>query len=91
MLQDPSVRKLITEGRLDESWTMSELLTRRESVWTWETFEYLAVIARDWEAQYPDGTYPRGMRRMNIPDAYREEDSKLGFSRLCATYLDTIT
>mgnify|MGYP001478974860 CR=1 FL=1 len=30
----------------------------------WENFEYLAVLCKQWEEQYPHGTYPKFARRM---------------------------
>jgi hypothetical protein len=30
----------------------------------WENFEYLAMLSRQWERDYANGTYPRGMERM---------------------------
>ncbi|HLN46905.1 MAG TPA: hypothetical protein VK216_01420, partial [Magnetospirillaceae bacterium] len=35
-----------------------------------ENFEYLAVLSEDYISRYPDGIYPRGMRRM--PEAPEE-------------------
>ena len=32
-----------------------------------ENFEYLAVVVQDWNARNPNGTYPRGVRRLTIP------------------------
>lgn len=33
----------------------------------WENFEYLAVLSDDWIRHHPS-TYPKGMRRMPLPD-----------------------
>jgi hypothetical protein len=33
----------------------------------WENFEYLAMLAEDWVAQHPRGTYPAGARRLALP------------------------
>ena len=35
---------------------------------TWENFEYLAVLSEDWLLSHPDGTYPRGVRRLPMPE-----------------------
>ncbi|MDQ6932461.1 MAG: DUF4760 domain-containing protein [Candidatus Eremiobacteraeota bacterium] len=32
----------------------------------WENFEYLAVLSEDWLRRYPNGGYPRGMRRSSF-------------------------
>jgi hypothetical protein len=30
----------------------------------WENFEYLAVLSQDWLKQHPQGTFPKGVRRL---------------------------
>jgi hypothetical protein len=47
----------------------------------WENFEYLVVRAREWERQFPEGAYPRGVQRLTIPDRYLAEDRALGITR----------
>jgi hypothetical protein len=32
----------------------------------WENFEYLAVLSQDWQKQHPQGTYPKGVRRIHL-------------------------
>lgn len=32
----------------------------------WENFEYLAILGEDFIKQYPDGLFPRSMRRMAV-------------------------
>ena len=44
----------------------------------WENFEYLVVRARDWERQFPQGAYPKGVERLEIPDPWLNEDRPLG-------------
>jgi hypothetical protein len=41
-------------------------LARTRSPVIWENFEYLVVKAREWEAQHPDGAYPKGTPRLKI-------------------------
>jgi hypothetical protein len=40
----------------------------------WENFEYVAVLAQDWEAKYPAGTYPANVRRIDLPNKWRSAD-----------------
>jgi hypothetical protein len=39
----------------------------------WENFEYVAVISEDFLARFPEGTYPRALRRMALDPVPREE------------------
>ena len=32
----------------------------------WENFEYLTVLAQDWLKENPEGTYPKGARRLKL-------------------------
>lgn len=36
----------------------------------WENFEYLVVISQDWIAAHPGGTYPAGVRRIDVPNRW---------------------
>jgi hypothetical protein len=47
----------------------------------WENFEYLVVRAREWERQFPEGAYPRGVPRLTISDRYLAEDRALEITR----------
>jgi len=47
----------------------------------WENFEYLAVRSEDWIAARPNGTYPRGVRRIEVPNRWREADEQYALSR----------
>ena len=41
----------------------------------WENFEYIVVLAEDWQAAYPNGSYPAGVRRIvYAPDPWGGED-----------------
>ena len=44
-----------------------ELYRRNRGPSTYENFEYLVVLAQDWETRHPDGNYPAGMRRLPLP------------------------
>lgn len=41
----------------------------------WENFEYLVVLAQDWTAEHPNGTYPAGVRRIEVPNPWRDSDA----------------
>ena len=38
-----------------------------------ENFEYLATLSEDFVKQYPEGTYPEGLRRQTLADDYPVE------------------
>ena len=42
----------------------------------WENFEYLTVLSQDWLAAHPNGTYPPGMRRIELKDEWAEADAR---------------
>jgi hypothetical protein len=46
----------------------------------WEKFEYLAVLAQDWIATHPKGTYPARMRRIDVQDDWLEADRQYAAS-----------
>jgi hypothetical protein len=46
----------------------------------WENFEYLAVLAQDWMAANPNGTYPAGARRLELKDEWLETDKQYAAS-----------
>jgi hypothetical protein len=46
----------------------------------WENFEYLTVLAQDWEAAHATGTYPAGMRRIKIDYPWLEADKQYAAS-----------
>jgi hypothetical protein len=42
----------------------------------WENFEYLTVISQDWLAAHSNGTYPPGVRRIELKDTWLEADTQ---------------
>ena len=46
----------------------------------WENFEYLTVLSQDWEARYPSGTYPAGVRRIELNYEWLEADKQYAAS-----------
>jgi hypothetical protein len=50
-----------------------------DSSW-YENFEYLIVLAQDWKAAHPNGTYPAGVRRIEINYPWLEADREYAAS-----------
>jgi hypothetical protein len=48
------------------------LVRRRGGPLVWENFEYLVVQARKFNAQHPDGAYPKGAPRLQIDVTWPE-------------------
>jgi hypothetical protein len=46
----------------------------------WENFEYLTVVAQDWLAAHPKGTYPADVRRIELKDEWLEADRQYAAS-----------
>jgi|HubBroStandDraft_4_1064222.scaffolds.fasta_scaffold00001_363 hypothetical protein len=46
----------------------------------WEKFEFLTVMAQDWIAAHPKGSYPVGMRRIDLKDEWLEADMEYAAS-----------
>ncbi|MFN2449854.1 MAG: ABC transporter substrate-binding protein [Candidatus Baltobacteraceae bacterium] len=42
----------------------------------WENFEYFVVLSQAWYAAHPDGTYPSGVRRIDLKDDLLEADNQ---------------
>jgi hypothetical protein len=47
---------------------------------SWENFEYVTVLAQDWIAAHPNGTYPSGVRRIVLKDQWLETDKQYAAS-----------
>jgi hypothetical protein len=56
------------------------ILRRKVGDGPWENFEYLAVLAQDWKAAHPRGTYPVGVRRITVKDQWLEADEQYAAS-----------
>jgi hypothetical protein len=54
-----------------------ELYRRRRGSTAYENFEYLAVLSEEWDRRYPDGNYPRGVRRMPLPVVNQSKNSSI--------------
>jgi hypothetical protein len=59
------------------------ILRERWGSVVWENFEFVAVLSQDWLAQHPSGTYPANVRRIDLPNKWREAD--LAFAASLAT------
>jgi hypothetical protein len=84
-LADKSLVLDIFSGRLLTSWSRlaAVIALFRQSLGDnalWENFEYLAVLSQDWEAMYPNGTYPAGMRRIDLKYPWAEADKQYAAS-----------
>jgi hypothetical protein len=47
----------------------------------WENFEYLVVLAQDWQTAHPQGSYPSGVRRIALKDVWLERDARYKATR----------
>lgn len=47
----------------------------------WENFEYLVVLSQDWLASQVEGTYPPGMRRVEVPNRWKATDEDYARTR----------
>jgi len=60
----------VYSGRIIGAWNILEgivpLIRRRGGLSVWENFEYLVVKARNWSARYAQGTFPKGVPRLQI-------------------------
>lgn len=56
------------------------ILRRSSGDVLWEKFEYLTVLAQDWIAAHPKGSYPVGMRRIDLKDEWEEPDRQYAIS-----------
>jgi Domain of unknown function (DUF4760) len=77
------VLKLFT-GRVLRNWEqLAPVLAIRRRIsgdGLWENFEYLTVLAQDWMAAHPKGTYPAGARRVGLRDEWLEADKQYAAS-----------
>src|SRR5690348_5521481 len=52
------------------------ILRRRRGPGQYHSFEYLAIRARKWLSDHPQGSFPPGMSRIPLLDEWLEEDGK---------------
>jgi hypothetical protein len=80
-------QKLVLEifpSRVLRSWEqlapVIAIFRRRAGNALWENFEYLTVLAQDWIAAHAEGTYPAGVRRIDLKDKWLEADEQYAAS-----------
>jgi Domain of unknown function (DUF4760) len=56
------------------------IIQRRRTGAVLENFEYLTVLAQDWMAAHPKGTYPAGVRRLKLSDEWLDADKQYAAS-----------
>jgi hypothetical protein len=60
----------VYSGRIAQAWKIIEgvvpLVRKHSGPAVWENFEFLVVRAGEWNRRYPNGTYPRGVPRLEI-------------------------
>jgi len=63
-----------------DAWdALSEVTAMRrahQSLLVYENFEYLTVLAQEWLAKHPSGTYPANVRRLDLPNKWRSADEQ---------------
>lgn len=64
-------------------WPSTAILRREQGDSLLENFEYLAVLAQDWNAAHPT-SYPSGVRRFGLKDEWLEADRQYEASRVPA-------
>jgi hypothetical protein len=71
-------------GIVIQSWEklapIAAIARRGQGDLVWENFEYLMVLASDWTAAHPKGTYPAGMRRIDLEDEWLDADRQYAAS-----------
>lgn len=53
------------------------IMRRSRGAGQYHDFEYLAIRADEWLRQYPEGVFPKRLKRMTLPDPWREQDAAL--------------
>jgi hypothetical protein len=60
---------------------VTAIFRRTQDPLAYEAFEYLTVLARRWQKEHPNGSFPKGVRRIEIGDPYAEADRKYAETR----------
>ncbi|HZV80415.1 MAG TPA: hypothetical protein VFF60_12490 [Candidatus Binatus sp.] len=71
----------IASGTWDRMLPYTAVARRRTGDALWENFEYLVVLSRSWMGSHPHGMYPPGVPRIEVPDVWREADTRYEASR----------
>lgn len=59
---------------------VTAIVRRRVGPALWENFEYVTALAQDWRAVHPKGTYPAGVRHIDLKDEWLEADKQYAAS-----------
>jgi Domain of unknown function (DUF4760) len=59
---------------------VTAIARRKSGERVWEKFEYLTVLAQDWQAAHPKGTYPANVRRIELKDEWLDADKQYAAS-----------
>jgi hypothetical protein len=70
----------LVTGAWENLLPMTAISRRKVGPGLWENFEYLTVIAQDWMAVHPKGSYPTGVRRIEVVDEWLEADKEYAAS-----------
>jgi hypothetical protein len=55
---------------------VTAIFRRTQDRLAYEAFEYLTVLARRWQKEHPNGSFPKNLPRIEIDDRYAEADHK---------------
>jgi len=79
-LVDPKLALDIWSGQVPGSWQrlapFTAIVRRAQGRYVWENFEYLTVLSQDWFTAHPYGSYPPGIRRIDLADEWLEADKQ---------------
>jgi hypothetical protein len=77
-LVDRELTLEIWNGPIVYNWealaAFTAIYRRRVGRILWENFEYLTVLSQDWLAEHAAGTYPSGVRRIELDDVWLDSD-----------------
>jgi hypothetical protein len=83
-LVDPELALEIYADKVVSDWErlapVAALARRTVGDALWENFEYLVVLAQDWFVAHPKGSYPPGVRRIDLKDEWLEADKQYAAS-----------
>jgi hypothetical protein len=83
-LVDKDLALEVWVGSVSDAWKnlapLVPIIRRENGDSIWENFEYLTVLAQDFHAMHPKGTYPAGVRRIELKDEWLEADKQYAAS-----------
>ncbi len=60
---------------------VTAIFRRAQDPLAYEAFEYLTVLARRWQKEHPNGSFPKNLPRIEVADLYAEADHTYAESR----------